>query len=81
MAVVIYSPLGRGLVTGQYKSFDDFESDDLRVEDGRFSRDNLPKNLELVEVLKVMAAKKGCTPGQITLAWELAQGDDIIPIP
>ncbi|CAF3973016.1 unnamed protein product [Adineta steineri] len=81
VAIVCYSPLGRGMLTGQYKSPDDFEDNDLRKSLPRFSKENFPKNLELVEQLKSLAKKKGCTPGQLTLAWILAQGDDFIPIP
>jgi aryl-alcohol dehydrogenase-like predicted oxidoreductase len=81
VAVVIYSPLGRGFLTEQLKSRDDLEAGDVRLADPRFSVENFPKNIKLVEELKAMAAKKGCTVGQLTLAWELAQGDDFIPIP
>lgn len=68
-------------MTGQLKSPDDMESDDMRHTDPRFSKENFPNNLALVDSLKAMAEKKGCTAGQLVLAWELAQGDDIIPIP
>ncbi len=81
VAVVAYSPLGRGFVTGQYKSPDDFEEGDFRKFAPRFSPENFPKNLKLVDELVELAKKKGCTPGQLTLAWLLAQGDDIFPIP
>jgi len=81
VAIVAYSPLGRGFVTGQYKSPDDFEEGDFRKFAPRFSKENFPKNLKLVDGLVEIAKKKGCTPGQLTLAWLLAQGDDIIPIP
>ena len=81
MAVVCYSPLARGFVTGQYKSSDDFEETDVRRYFPRFSQENFPKNLALVEELKHIAAEKKCTPGQLTLAWLMAQGDDIFPIP
>ncbi|KAI9829120.1 MAG: hypothetical protein M1832_000143 [Thelocarpon impressellum] len=81
VAVVAYSPLGRGMLTGQYKSPDDFEEGDFRRSAPRFSKENFPKNLKLVELLAELAKGKGCTPGQLTLAWLMAQGDDIIPIP
>lgn len=81
VAVVSYSPLGRGMLTGQYKSPDDFEEGDFRRMAPRFSAENFPKNLKLVDELSAIAKKKGCTTGQLTLAWLLAQGDDIFPIP
>lgn len=81
VAVVAYSPLGRGFVTGQYKSPDDFEEGDFRRMAPRFSPENFPKNLKLVDHISGLAKKKGCTPGQLTLAWLMAQGEDIIPIP
>lgn len=81
VAVVAYSPLGRGFLTGQYKSRDSFEPVDSRLTYPRFSAENFPKNLELVDTLGDLAKKKGCTAGQLTLAWLLAQGEDIIPIP
>jgi aryl-alcohol dehydrogenase-like predicted oxidoreductase len=81
VAIVCYSPLGRGMLTGQYKSQDDFEENDFRKSQPRFSKENFPKNLQLVDKLTLIAKKKGCTPGQLTLAWILAQGDDFIPIP
>ncbi|CAF1242039.1 unnamed protein product [Adineta steineri] len=81
VALVCYSPLGRGLFTGQYKSPDDFEEGDFRRLQPRFSKENFPKNLVLVDQLTALAKQKGCTAGQLTLAWILAQGDDFIPIP
>jgi aryl-alcohol dehydrogenase-like predicted oxidoreductase len=81
VAVIAYSPLGRGFLTGQYKSPDDFEEGDFRKISPRFSKENFPKNLKLVDRIGALAKKKGCTPGQLTLAWLMAQGDDIIPIP
>ncbi|SPO06495.1 probable IN2-2 protein [Cephalotrichum gorgonifer] len=81
VAIVAYSPLGRGFVTGQYRSPDDFEEGDFRKGAPRFSKENFSKNLELVDGIVALAKKKGCTAGQLTLAWLLAQGDDIIPIP
>jgi len=81
VATVAYSPLGRGFVTGVYRSPADFEEGDFRTYSPRFSAENFPKNLKLVDGIGALAKKKGCTPGQLTLAWLLAQGDDIIPIP
>ena len=81
VTVVAYSPLGRGFLTGQIKSPEDFEEGDFRKHAPRYSKENFPKNLELVSNLEKYAAKKGCTTGQLALAWLLAQGDDIIPIP
>lgn len=81
VATVAYSPLGRGMLTGAYKSPADFEEGDFRTHAPRFSEENFPKNLTLVNEINEIAKKKGCTAGQITLAWLLAQGPDIIPIP
>src|SRR6185437_12096764 len=81
VAIVCYAPLGRGMLTGQYKSPDDFAENDFRRIVPRFSKENFSKNLELVNQITTLAKKKGCTPGQLTLAWTLAQGDDFIPIP
>lgn len=81
IAVVAYSPLGRGMLTGQIKSPDDFDADDFRKSLPRFSKENFPKNLALVEKIGTIATSKGVTPGQLTLAWLLAQGADIFPIP
>lgn len=81
VATVAYSPLGRGFLTGALKSPDDFEEGDFRRFAPRFSKENFPKNLKLVETVKKIADEKGCTPGQLVLAFLLAQGDDIIPIP
>jgi aryl-alcohol dehydrogenase-like predicted oxidoreductase len=81
VAVVCYSPLGRGLLTGQIKSPDDFEENDGRRRMPRFSKENFPKNFQLVDTLTVLAKKKNCTVGQLTLAWILAQGEDFIVIP
>ncbi|KZT34482.1 aldo-keto reductase, putative [Sistotremastrum suecicum HHB10207 ss-3] len=81
VAIVAYSPLGRGVLTGQYKSRDDFAPDDFRLAMPRFSAENFDKNLVLVDKLRVLAERKGATPGQLTLAWILAQGPDFIPIP
>jgi aryl-alcohol dehydrogenase-like predicted oxidoreductase len=78
---VPYSPLGRGFLTGAIASPDDFAPDDFRRRSPRFQGDNFAKNLQLVEQVKAIAAEKGITPGQLALAWLLAQGDDIVPIP
>jgi len=78
---VAYSPLGRGFLTGQLKSPDDFAPDDYRRNSPRFQGENFTKNLELVQGIKSIAERKGITPGQLALAWVLAQGDDIVPIP
>jgi len=78
---VAYSPLGRGFLTGQIKRFEDLAEDDYRRTAPRFQGENFQKNLDLVRRIQVMAAAKGCTPSQLALAWVLAQGDDIVPIP
>ncbi|NVN93013.1 MAG: aldo/keto reductase [Desulfuromonadales bacterium] len=78
---VAYSPLGRGFLTGQITSPDDFTADDYRRLSPRFQGDNFTKNLELVERIKTIAERKGITAGQLALAWVMAQGDDIVPIP
>jgi aryl-alcohol dehydrogenase-like predicted oxidoreductase len=69
------------MLTGAYTSPSDFEDGDFRKFAPRFSKENFPKNLKLVSSLQSIAERKGCTAGQLTLAWLLAQGDDIIPIP
>lgn len=81
IGLVAYSPLGRGFLTGQLKSPDDFSADDYRRNSPRFQGENFTKNLELVEKIKAIAVRKGITPGQLALAWVLAQGTDIVPIP
>jgi aryl-alcohol dehydrogenase-like predicted oxidoreductase len=78
---VPYSPLGRGFLTGQIRSIDDLEPDDFRRNAPRFQGENFQKNLDLVREIDSMAREKGCTPAQLALAWVLAQGDDIVPIP
>jgi len=78
---VPYSPLGRGFLTGAITSPDDFAPDDFRRRSPRFQGENFAKNLELVEQVKAIATEKGITAGQLALAWLLAQGDDIVPIP
>jgi aryl-alcohol dehydrogenase-like predicted oxidoreductase len=78
---VAYSPLGRGFLTGRFQRFDDLPEGDWRRRSPRFQGDNFRKNLELVAEVEEMAAEKGCTPAQLALAWVLAQGDDVVPIP
>jgi aryl-alcohol dehydrogenase-like predicted oxidoreductase len=78
---VPYSPLGRGFLTGQIKSVDDFDPDDFRRENPRFQGDNFQQNLRIVEEVRAVAADVGGTPAQVALAWVLAQGDDLAPIP
>ena len=78
---VAYSPLGRGFLTGQFKSPDDFAEDDFRRHHPRFQGENFEKNIQLVHEVEQMAVGKGCTAAQLALAWVLAQGDDIVPIP
>ena len=78
---VAYSPLGRGFLTGQFKTFDDLPAGDVRRNLPRFQGENFQKNLELVKKIDEWARAKGCTPGQLALAWVLAQGKDIVPIP
>ncbi|MDB4911476.1 MAG: aldo/keto reductase [Gemmatimonadetes bacterium] len=78
---VPYSPLGRGFLTGAFKSIEDLRSDDFRRSSPRFQGENFAKNLELVRHIERLAAEKGCTPSQLALAWVLAQGNDMVPIP
>jgi aryl-alcohol dehydrogenase-like predicted oxidoreductase len=81
IAYVAYSPLGRGFLTGQYKSPADFPDDDYRRFHPRFTGENLERNVALVREIEGLAAEKGCTAAQLAIAWVLAQGEDIIPIP
>lgn len=81
VAVIAYSPLSRGFLTGTIKSYDDMDEDDRRRIMPRFSKENFPNNMVLVEKLAAIAKEKGCTIGQLTLAWLMRQGTDIIPIP
>jgi aryl-alcohol dehydrogenase-like predicted oxidoreductase len=81
IAFVAYSPLGRGFLTGQIRKFEDFAPDDYRRNSPRFQGENFQKNLDLVARVEAIAKEKKCTPGQLALAWLLAQGEDIIPIP
>jgi len=78
---VAYSPLGRGFLTGQIKTLDDLADGDFRRRGPRFQGDNLQRNLDLVAKVEEIAGEKGVTPGQLAIAWVLAQGDDIVPIP
>jgi aryl-alcohol dehydrogenase-like predicted oxidoreductase len=78
---VAYSPLGRGFLTGQFKKFDDLAADDYRRFSPRFQGENFQKNLDLVKQVEEIARQKKCRPSQLALAWVLAQGDDIVPIP
>lgn len=78
---VPYSPLGRGFLTGQIKSFDDLAQDDYRRNSPRFQGENFQKNIDLVRKIEEMASHKGCKPSQLALAWLLARGEDIVPIP
>jgi aryl-alcohol dehydrogenase-like predicted oxidoreductase len=81
IAFVAYSPLGRGFLTGQFKKFEDLAADDYRRFSPRFQGENFQKNLDLVARVEALAREKHCTAGQLALAWLLAQGEDIIPIP
>jgi len=81
IGLVAYSPLGRGFLSGRIHSVDDLEASDFRRANPRFQGENFQKNLELVERVEELAAEKGCTAAQIALAWVLAQGEDIVPIP
>ena len=78
---VAYSPLGRGFLTGSISKPEDFSADDYRQHSPRFQGDNFKKNLDLVAKVKELARRNGCTPGQLALAWVMAQGDDIVAIP
>ncbi|KAI0813766.1 Aldo/keto reductase-like protein [Xylaria sp. FL0064] len=81
VAIVAYSPLGRGFLTGKFKSLQDLSSDDKRHALPRFSPENFTKNVELAKVFADMAVKKNCTSAQVALAWLMAQGQDVFPIP
>ena len=78
---VAYSPLGRGFLTGQIKRFEDFAAEDFRRTVSRFQGENFQKNVDLVAKVEEIAREKGCTPSQLALAWVLAQGEEIVPIP
>jgi len=81
IAFVAYSPLGRGFLTGQIRRFEDFAADDYRRLSPRFQGENFQRNLDLVAQVETLAREKACTSAQLALAWVLAQGDDVIPIP
>ena len=78
---VPYSPLGRGFLSGRFASPDDIEDDDFRKNNPRFGEENFRRNQGLADAVAVLAAEKGCTSAQLALAWVLAQGDDVVPIP
>jgi len=78
---VAYSPLGRGFLTGRFRSPDDFEEGDFRTNHPRFQGENFQRNLDLVERVRAIADEKDCTPGQLALAWVLRRGEDVVPIP
>lgn len=81
IGLVPYSPLGRGFLTGQIKKFEDLPEDDYRRYYPRFQGENFAKNVEVVSLIEKMASQKGCTPAQLSLAWLLAQDEQIVPIP
>ncbi|GAB3312373.1 aldo/keto reductase [Geodermatophilus aquaeductus] len=81
IGIVPFSPLGRGFLTGAITSPDDFAEDDWRRTHPRFTGEAFAANLRLVDAVRDLATEKGCTPGQLALAWVLAQGDDVVPIP
>jgi len=78
---VAYSPLGRGFLTGRFRSFDELPEGDYRRSSPRFQGENFQKNLDLVTQIEALAKDKGCEPSQLALAWVMAQGDDVVPIP
>src|SRR5690606_10071773 len=78
---VAYSPLGRGFLTGAFKRFEDLPEGDYRRTSPRFQGDNFARNLDLVRHVEAMAREKGVTPAQLALAWVLARGEDVVPIP
>jgi aryl-alcohol dehydrogenase-like predicted oxidoreductase len=78
---VPYSPLGRGFLTGRFRTIDDLPADDYRRNSPRFQGENFQKNLDVVHLVEQLAAEKGCTPSQLALAWLLHRGDDVVPIP
>lgn len=81
ITIVAYSPMGRGMLTGRFQSYEDVAKDPFLHLLPRYSKENFPKILALIEKIKKMAVQKGCTVGQLTVAWVLNRGDDIIPIP
>ncbi|MEA2327190.1 MAG: hypothetical protein QOE68_2149, partial [Thermoanaerobaculia bacterium] len=78
---VAYSPIGRGFLSGRFKTIDDLEPTDYRRQSPRFQGENFERNLDLVRRIEEIARSKGVTPAQLAIAWVLAQGDDIVPIP
>jgi len=78
---VAYSPIGRGFLSGQWRSIDDLADDDWRRNNPRFQGENFQRNLDVVERIEEIAREKGVTPAQLAIAWVLAQGDDVVPIP
>jgi aryl-alcohol dehydrogenase-like predicted oxidoreductase len=78
---VAYSPLGRGFLTGQIRSVDQFGADDFRANNPRFAKGNFEQNLRIVDTVEAVAKETAATPAQVALAWVLAQGQDIVPIP
>jgi aryl-alcohol dehydrogenase-like predicted oxidoreductase len=81
IGLVAYSPLGRGFLTGQIRSMDDLPQDDWRRTNPRFQEDALQENLELADRVREIAERRGATPAQLALAWVMAKGEDIVPIP
>ena len=81
IALVAYSPLGRGFLAGRFRSLDDLAPDDWRRNNPRFQGENFAKNMRIAERLRDLAEKRGCTPGQLALAWLLNRRDDVVPIP
>jgi aryl-alcohol dehydrogenase-like predicted oxidoreductase len=81
IGLVAYSPLGRGFLSGEISSLDDLDEGDFRRHSPRFQGENFQRNLDLVAAVRELARDKGCTPSQLALAWVLAQGDDVVPIP
>jgi aryl-alcohol dehydrogenase-like predicted oxidoreductase len=81
IGIVAFSPLGRGFLTGAIRSPADFDDDDFRRNNPRFSGENFDANLKLVDEVRALATEKGCTAGQLALAWVMAQGSDVVPIP
>jgi aryl-alcohol dehydrogenase-like predicted oxidoreductase len=81
IGLVAYSPLGRGFLTGQIRSSDQLGADDFRAGNPRFAKGNLEQNLRIVEAVEAVANEAGATPAQVALAWVLAQGEDVVPIP
>src|SRR5206468_4464044 len=81
IALVAYSPLGRGFLAGRFRTPDELDEGDFRKNHPRFQGDNLERNRRLAETVQAVAEEKGVTPAQVALAWVLSRGDDIVPIP